>query len=58
MFSLVGLDGVQLQVWDTNGLRGFFVETDIVSGIEYPNGWFFMPHDKEDTLVLRPKRKV
>src|SRR5262249_22301814 len=55
MFSLVGRDGERFQVWDTNGYKGFFLEEDILSGIHYPNGLFFIPHDKDDTLVLSPK---
>ena len=53
MFSLVGRDGELFQVWDTNGLRGFISADEIENGIPYPNGSFFLPHDKEDTLVLK-----
>jgi hypothetical protein len=65
MFTLMARSQDQFQVWDTNGGRqigstffegrGFLNEEEILSGFFYPNGWFFMPHDKEDTLVLMPK---
>lgn len=56
MFSLVARNEKQFQVWDTNGFRGFLSEGEIIAGFHYPNGWFFMPHDKADTLVLKRKR--
>jgi hypothetical protein len=52
MFSLVARDGDKFQVWDTNGLKGFLTGEEIMNGFYYPNGWFFMPHNQEDTLVL------
>ena len=55
MFSLVAIDQGRFQVWDTNGLEGFLTDAELSGGFSYPNGWFFMPHDKEDTLVLKPK---
>lgn len=65
MFSLMAIDDNCFQVWDTNGGqiignrlfegRGFLRDDEIASGFSYPNGWFFMPHDKEDTLVLKQK---
>ncbi len=56
MFSLVAVDDDRFQVWDTNGLKGFLTEEEISNGFFYPNRWFFMPHDKEDTLVLKRKK--
>lgn len=53
MFTLMAEDGKHFQVWDTNGLDGYFTEEEITNGFYYPNGWYFMPHDKEDTLVLK-----
>ena len=55
MFSLVARDNDRFQVWDTNGFRGFLTEDEVTSGFDYPNGEFFLPHDKEDTLVLKSK---
>ncbi len=67
MFTLVSIDGDRFQVWDTNGGqviggdvfsgRGFFTEKDVTEGVYYPFGCYFLPHDKEDTLVLRPRRE-
>lgn len=56
MFSLMAYEDDRFQVWDTNGLKGFLTDEEITNGFHYPNGWFFMPHDKEDTLVLRRKK--
>lgn len=53
MFSIVGCHPSGFQVWDTNGLRGIMTEADIESGFAYPNGWRFMPHEKQDCLVIR-----
>jgi len=65
MFSLMALDGDSFQVWDTNGGqiidgilfegRGFITESEIMTGLTYPNGWFFLPHENEDTLMLKRK---
>lgn len=55
MFALMANQPDRFQVWDTNGLRGFFTHDELVSGIDYPNGMRFVPHDKEDSLILRRK---
>jgi hypothetical protein len=55
MFSLVAEDENRFQVWDSNGYEGFLIAEELSVGFAYPNGWFFMPHDSEDTLVLKPK---
>ena len=66
MFSLVALDGDLFQVWDTNGGqimngvmfegRGLLNEEEISSKLRYPNGWIFLPHLDEDTLVLKRRK--
>jgi hypothetical protein len=55
MFALVANQPDCFQVWDTNGFRGFITHDELVSGIDYPNGMRFVPHDKEDTLFVRRK---
>lgn len=56
MFSLVACEAGQFQAWDTNGLKGFLTDDEVTNGFFYPNGWFFMPHDQEDALVLTRKK--
>lgn len=56
MFSLVASELDRFQVWDTNGFRGFLRDDEVLGGFPYPNGWFFMPHDKEDVLVLKLRK--
>lgn len=56
MFSIVAHEQDQFQVWDTNGFEGFLTDAELSGGFSYPNGWFFMPHDREDTLVLKLKK--
>lgn len=53
MFTVVshGPDG--FQVWDTNGFAGFLTDNEILVGFEYPGGQRYLPHDQEDTLVLK-----
>ena len=56
MFSLVAVDQGRFQVWDTNGFEGFLTDAELAVGFSYPNRWFFQPHDKEDALILKPKK--
>ena len=56
MFSLMTYEQDRFQVWDTNGFQGFLTDEEIIGGFYYPGGLFFMPHDKEDTLVLKRKQ--
>ena len=55
MFSIIAAEQDKFQVWDTNGYQGFLTEAEVTSGFYYPNRWYFMPHDKEDALVLKLK---
>lgn len=56
MFSIVAYDQDRFQVWDTNGFQGFLSDGEVSAGFSCPNDWFFMPHDKEDTLVLKLRK--
>jgi hypothetical protein len=53
MITIVAYGKDGFQVWDTNGFKGFLTDGEIDNGFYYPNGWFFMPHDQEDTLLLK-----
>lgn len=53
MFSLFSYKDDRFQVWDTNNYEGFLTPTEISSGFCYPDQRFFLPHDKEDALILK-----
>jgi hypothetical protein len=53
MFSLFSYVDDRFQVWDTNNYEGFLTSDEISNGFCYPDQRVFIPHDREDALILK-----